>query len=64
MRGLSKVLEQCLLCAAAFNMKKIALHMSRLEPRKPAVLAVAMAGGILALIFRLFRLQMYRYAHT
>jgi transposase len=31
MRGKSKVLEQCLLCAAVFNMKKIALHLSRLE---------------------------------
>jgi transposase len=29
MRGLSKVQEQCLLCAAAYNMKKIALYLSR-----------------------------------
>jgi transposase len=36
MRGLSKIREQCLLCAAAFNMKKIALHLSR-GGRKPPV---------------------------
>lgn len=29
MRGLSKVREQCLLCAAVSNMKKIALYLSR-----------------------------------
>lgn len=44
MRGVSKVLEQCLLCAVVFNMKKIALHMSRLGCGKPASPAVAMAG--------------------
>lgn len=43
MRGLSKVKEQCLMCAAVFNMKKIALFLSKLgdggspTPQNPAV---------------------------
>lgn len=38
MRGLSKAREQCLLCAAVANMKKIALYLSRLggKPTPPA----------------------------
>lgn len=34
MRGLTRVKEQCLLCAAVMNMKKIALHLSRKEGKK------------------------------
>ncbi|NCC05393.1 MAG: hypothetical protein EOM37_15455, partial [Proteobacteria bacterium] len=61
MRGLSKVLEQCLLCAAAFNMKKIALHMSRLGNRRPESPAVTMAGRALSCICRIVLAQRRRY---
>lgn len=52
MRGLSKVREQCLLCAAVANMKKIALYLSRLgglrtPPAPAAALAVPSASGSL-----------------
>lgn len=42
MRGLSKVREQCFLCAAVANMKKIALYLSRLgRPSTPPQLVSA-----------------------
>ena len=62
MRGMSKVLEQCLLCAAAFNMKKIALHMSRQGNRRPASPAAAMVWSALSFICRIFQAQRRQYA--
>jgi len=62
MHDLSKVLGQCLLCAAASNMKKIALHMSRLGLRRPTSPATAMAGMIASHIIGIFQSQKRQYA--
>lgn len=54
MRGLSKVREQCLLCAAAFNMKKIALYLSRLGAGTPPGGAISRLARLLRQVLSLF----------
>ncbi len=57
MRGISKVFEQCLLCAAVFNMKKIALHMSRRGRKLPTAPVAAVFKTAIHMIYRLFVLN-------
>lgn len=53
MRGLPKVKEQCLLCAAVFNMKKIALYLSRLGAGSPFGRTMALAARLLHQLMRI-----------
>jgi transposase len=54
MRGLLKAREQCLLCAAAFNMKKIALYLSRLSRHAPNGGGAGLAAALLSLVSSCF----------
>ena len=49
MRGLTRVQQQCLLAAAAQNIKKIALLMSRMGPNMPSSLLLALVDAYVAL---------------
>ena len=62
MRGLSKVYEQCLLCAAVFNMKKIALHMSRQGRKLPTAPVAALLKAAGQMIFRQILPKIASYA--
>lgn len=50
MRGLAKVQQQCLLAAAAQNIKKIALLLSRVDPDTPFSVFQSLMSAYLELL--------------
>jgi len=50
MRGLAKVQQQCLLAAAAQNIKKIALLLSRMGPNMPPSMLQALLSAFIGLL--------------
>ena len=52
MRGLNRVQQQCLLAAAAQNIKKIALLISRMGPNMPPSLFQALVNAYIGLLSR------------
>lgn len=59
MRGSSKILEQCLLCAATLQYEKIVQYMFRLGIRKPSDPAVIVIQNVLS--FPGFQAQLCQY---